>query len=50
MNGAIHTRYGRADALLAEAVGLNYRYNSDPAAGLKKGDALFVTGIAVKLD
>ena len=31
-------------------VGLNYRYNSDPGDGLKKGDTLFVTGIAVKLD
>jgi len=30
--------------------GLNYRYNSDPGAGLKKGDTLFVTRISVKLD
>lgn len=35
---------------LSLTAGLNYRYNSDPGTGLKKGDALFVTGIAVKLD
>jgi putative salt-induced outer membrane protein YdiY len=96
VNGAFRTRYGRAEALLAEesrhqftettsfhqklslypalrsgggyrgvfdsglsvamtntlslTAGLNYRYNSDPGAGLKKGDTLFVTGISVKLD
>ena len=96
VNGEFRTRYGRAEALLAEesnhkwtptttfhqkfslypalrsgsgyrgvfdsglsvamtstlslTAGLNYRYNSDPGAGLKKGDTLFVTGIAVKLD
>ena len=36
--------------VLALTVGLNYRYNSDPGAGLKKGDTLVVTGITVKLD
>ncbi|MEO8056737.1 MAG: DUF481 domain-containing protein [Burkholderiales bacterium] len=35
---------------LSLTAGLNYRYNSDPGAGLKKGDILFVTGISVKLD
>lgn len=35
---------------LALTVGYNYRYNSDPGQGLKKGDALFVTGISVKID
>jgi putative salt-induced outer membrane protein len=35
---------------LSLTAGLNYRYNSEPGAGLKKGDTLFVTGIAVKLD
>jgi putative salt-induced outer membrane protein len=35
---------------LALTAGLNYRYNSEPGAGLKTGDTLFVTGIAVKLD
>lgn len=96
VNGDFRTRYGRAEALLAEesthkftptttlhqklsvypalrsgggyrgvfdaglsvamnntlslTAGLNYRYNSDPGVGLKKGDTLFVTGISVKLD
>lgn len=35
---------------LALTVGYNYRYNSDPGQGLKRGDALFVTGISVKID
>jgi putative salt-induced outer membrane protein len=35
---------------LALTAGLNYRYNSDPGVGVKKGDTLFVTGIAVKFD
>jgi len=35
---------------LSLTAGLNYRYNSDPGAGLKRGDTLFVTGISVKLD
>jgi putative salt-induced outer membrane protein YdiY len=30
--------------------GLNYRYNSDPGVGLKKGDVLFLTGLSVKFD
>ncbi|CAN5902479.1 hypothetical protein BH11PSE8_BH11PSE8_37270 [soil metagenome] len=35
---------------LSLTAGLNYRYNSDPGSGLKKGDTLFVTGISVKID
>jgi putative salt-induced outer membrane protein YdiY len=35
---------------LSLTAGLNYRYSSDPGAGLKKGDTLFVTGLSVKLD
>jgi putative salt-induced outer membrane protein len=35
---------------LSLTAGLNYRYNSDPGDGLKKGDTLFVTGIALKID
>jgi putative salt-induced outer membrane protein len=35
---------------LSLTVGLSYRYDSDPGVGLKKGDALFVTGISVKID
>jgi len=35
---------------LSLTAGLNYRYNSDPGEGLKKGDTLFVTGIAMKID
>jgi putative salt-induced outer membrane protein len=31
-------------------LGLSYRYDSDPGAGLVHGDTLFMTGIAVKLD
>jgi putative salt-induced outer membrane protein YdiY len=38
------------NAKLSLTAGLNYRYNSDPGDALKKGDTLFVTGIAVKLD
>ncbi len=30
--------------------GFNYRYNSDPGVGLKKGDALFLTGLTVKFE
>ena len=37
-------------AKLSLTAGLNYRYNSDPGDGLKKGDTLFVTGIALKID
>ncbi|HSI47989.1 MAG TPA: DUF481 domain-containing protein [Ideonella sp.] len=37
-------------ARLSLTAGLNYRYDSDPGVGLKKGDTLFVTGISVKLD
>ena len=35
---------------LSLTAGLNYRYDSDPGEGLERGDTLFVTGIAVKLD
>lgn len=30
--------------------GFNYRYNSDPGVGVRKGDALFLTGVAVKVE
>jgi len=30
--------------------GLNYRYNSVPGEGLRKGDTLFVTGISMKIE
>jgi putative salt-induced outer membrane protein YdiY len=36
--------------VMSLTVGLNYRYNSDPGEGLKKGDTLFLTGISVKID
>ena len=35
---------------LSLTMGLSYRYDSDPGAGLKKGDTLFVTGVSIKLD
>jgi putative salt-induced outer membrane protein len=35
---------------LSLTAGLNYRYNSEPGEGLRKGDTLFVTGISVKID
>jgi putative salt-induced outer membrane protein YdiY len=38
------------NSTLSLTVGFNYRYNSDPGDGVKKGDTLFVTGIAVKID
>lgn len=31
-------------------VGFNYRYNSDPGVGVKRGDAVFLTGLAYKLE
>lgn len=31
-------------------VGFTYRYNSDPGTGFKRGDTLFVTGIAMKFE
>lgn len=31
-------------------VGLTHRYDSDPGAGYKKSDLLFVTGVALKID
>lgn len=36
--------------VMSLTAGLNYRYNSDPGEGLKKGDLLFLTGISVKVD
>jgi len=35
---------------LSLTAGVTYRYDSDPGEGLERGDALVVTGIAVKLD
>lgn len=35
---------------LSLTVGLVNRYNSDPGAGVKKSDTLFVTGIAAKIE
>lgn len=35
---------------LSLTAGLTYRYNSDPGEGLKRGDALFVTGVSLRLD
>lgn len=37
-------------ARLSLTAGLTYRYDSDPGEGLERGDTLFVTGIAVKID
>ena len=36
--------------VLALTAGLNYRYNSDPGIGVKKGDTLFTTGLTLKID
>ncbi len=30
--------------------GLSYRYNSDPGSGLKKTDAMFITGVSFRFD
>jgi putative salt-induced outer membrane protein len=35
---------------LSLTAGLHYGYNSEPGEGLKKGDTLFVTGIAMKIE
>ena len=35
---------------LALTVGLNYRYDSDPGLGLKKGDLALVTGVSLRFD
>ncbi|MDO9436064.1 YdiY family protein [Hydrogenophaga sp.] len=32
------------------SAGLSYRYDSDPGSNLKKGDAMFVTGVSWRLD
>ncbi len=35
---------------ISMTAGVTYRHDSDPGLGLKKGDSLYVTGIAVKFD
>jgi len=35
---------------LSLSAGVNYRYDSDPGVGLKKGDASFVTGVSLRFD
>lgn len=35
---------------LSLTAGINYRYDSDPGVGLKKGDASFVTGVSLRFD
>jgi len=35
---------------LSLTAGVNYRYDSDPGAGLKNGDASFVTGVSLRFD
>ncbi|UZG45033.1 DUF481 domain-containing protein [Caldimonas thermodepolymerans] len=35
---------------LSLTAGFTYRYNSHPGEGLKRGDALFVTGVSLRLD
>ena len=35
---------------LSLTAGVNYRYDSDPGVGLKKGDASFVTGVSLRFD
>ena len=32
------------------SAGLSYRYDSDPGGTLRKGDAMFVTGVSLRLD
>jgi putative salt-induced outer membrane protein len=32
------------------SAGLSYRYDSDPGTNLKKGDAMFVTGVSLRFD
>ncbi|QHE83981.1 DUF481 domain-containing protein [Hydrogenophaga sp. BPS33] len=32
------------------SAGLSYRYDSDPGGNLKKGDAMFVTGVSMRID
>lgn len=36
--------------LLNLSAGLSYRYDSDPGTGLKKVDAMFVTGVSLRFD
>lgn len=38
------------NASLSLTAGWTYRYDSDPGIGIKKGDAVYVTGIGVKWD
>jgi len=35
---------------LSLTAGINYRYDSDPGIGLKRGDASFVTGVSLRFD
>ncbi|MCW7539084.1 DUF481 domain-containing protein [Aquabacterium sp. A7-Y] len=35
---------------LSLTAGLTYRYNSDPGDGVKRGDALFLTGVSLRID
>jgi putative salt-induced outer membrane protein YdiY len=32
------------------SAGLSYRYDSDPGTNLEKGDAMFVTGVSMRID
>ncbi len=32
------------------SAGLSYRYDNDPGGNLKKGDAMFVTGLSIRID
>lgn len=53
--GGIRTDFDAAlsvsmTSTLALTAGLTHHYNSDPGAGLKHDDTLFVTGISVKID
>ncbi|WKB51905.1 DUF481 domain-containing protein [Eleftheria terrae] len=35
---------------LSLTAGLTYRYNTDPGEGVKRGDALFLTGVSLRMD
>ncbi len=38
------------NSFLSLTAGLTYRHDSDPGTGIKKGDAVYVTGIGIKFD
>lgn len=38
------------NSFLSLTAGMTYRHDSDPGTGIKKGDALYVTGIGIKFD